>query len=443
MPDLVQFGPFELDIEAAEMRTNGRKLRLPEQQFQILHMLLAEEGGVVSREEIRKRLWPNDTVVEFDRSINTAIMKLRLALGDTGDQPRYIETLVRRGYRLMVPVEWGQCTPPDPPAPQIRQTSMVGLKVSHYRVLGVLGGGGMGLVYKGEDLKLNRPVALKFLPDELTSDPLIVQRFEREARTASSLNHPNICTIYEVEEYEGQPFIVMELLEGETLRELISRCSKSAGDGPRGLPLEQLLDIAVQMAEGLNAAHEKGIIHRDIKPANIFITPTSRVKILDFGLAKAGAEPQTNLQQEDGAQDSSAIQYVVTDLTLSRTGSPMGTAGYMSPEQVRGEWLDARTDLFSFGLILYEMATGLHPFHGSTAADLTAAILNDAPTPLPATIPPGLSILIMRCLEKSRDNRYQKASEMRADLMRLKGDTDSGRVSAGARARRMRLWLGS
>ena len=427
MPNLIRFGRFELDLEAAELRTNGRSLRLPEQQFQILYMLLQAAGGVVSREEIRKRLWPNDTVVEFDRSINSAIMKLRLALGDTGDEPIYIETLVRRGYRFIVPVERGESSPPDIPVPKIRHTSMVGLKVSHYRVLGVLGGGGMGLVYKGEDLKLNRQVALKFLPDELISDPLIAQRFEREARTASSLNHPNICTIYEVEEYEGQPFIVMELLEGETLRELISRFSKLDGEGPRGVPVERLLDIAVQIAEGLNAAHQKGIIHRDIKPANIFITPARRVKILDFGLAKAGAEPLTDLQQENDAQDSSALQYATTDLSLSRTGSPMGTAGYMSPEQVRGERLDARTDLFSFGLILYEMATGSHPFHGSTAADLTAAILNDTPAPLPATIPSGLSILIMRCLEKSPNDRYQQASEIQADLMRQKQDTGSVR----------------
>jgi eukaryotic-like serine/threonine-protein kinase len=451
MPALVCFGPFELDIEAAEVRTDGPSLRLPEQQFQILHMLLLAQGGVVSREDIRKRLWPNDTVVEFDRSINAAVMKLRIALGDTGDRPHIIETLVRRGYRLMVPVEWKEGSSPEQPTREAGQSSLVGRKVSHYRVLGILGGGGMGLVYKGEDLKLNRPVALKFLPDELTSDPLIVQRFEREARTASSLNHPNVCTIYEVDEYEGQLFIVMELLEGETLRELISRFSKS-GEVPRGLPLEHLLDITVQIAEGLNAAHQKGIIHRDIKPANIFITPAGRVKILDFGLAKVGAEPLTDRHPENGAQDSSALHYAATDLSLSRTGSPMGTAGYMSPEQVRGERLDARTDLFSFGLVLYEMATGLHPFHGSTAADLSAAILNDTPAPLPATIPPGLRILIMRSLEKSRDDRYQQASEMRADLVRLKRDPDSGPVSAGvdansgaqlagaALARRMRLW---
>ncbi|MGD0632063.1 MAG: protein kinase, partial [Terracidiphilus sp.] len=442
MPDLVRFGPFELDLEAAELRTNGRRSRLPEQQFQILNMLLAEEGGVVSREDIRKRLWPNDTVVEFDRSINAAVMKLRLALGDTGDQPRYIETLVRRGYRLMVPVEREQSKPPDPPVPEIRHTSMVGLKVSHYRVLGVLGGGGMGLVYKGEDLKLNRPVALKFLPDELASDPQTVQRFEREARTASSLNHPNICTIYEVEEYDGQPFIVMELLEGETLRELISRFSKSDGEVPRGVPLEHLLDIAVQIAEGLNAAHEKGIIHRDIKPANIFITPNERVKILDFGLAKAGAEPLADPLRENGEQDSSALRYAATDLSLSRTGSPMGTAGYMSPEQVRGERLDARTDLFSFGLILYEMATGSHPFHGRTAADLSAAILHEIPAPLPAGTPSGLNAVILRCLEKSPADRYQRVSELRTALQAVEESRARGGAAQtqGSPLDRTRYW---
>src|SRR5580704_3859560 len=186
MPALVCFGPFELDIEAAEVRADGRSLRLPEQQFQILHMLLLAQGGVVSRDEIRKHLWPNDTVVEFDRSINAAVMKLRIALGDTGDKPRFIETLVRRGYRLIVPVDWREGDLPEAPAREAEQGSLVGRKVSHYRVLGILGGGGMGLVYKGEDLKLNRPVALKFLGDEMAADPPTVQRLEREARTASS-----------------------------------------------------------------------------------------------------------------------------------------------------------------------------------------------------------------------------------------------------------------
>jgi len=445
MPDLVRFGPFELDLETADLWRGGRSVRLPEQQFQILQMLLLEEGGVVSREEIRKRLWPNDTVVEFDRSINAAIMKLRLALGDTADSPRYIETLPRRGYRLIVEVKREEPKSPDPAVREPRQSSLAGQKVSHYRVLGILGGGGMGLVYKGEDLKLNRPVALKFLPDDMASDPLTVQRFEREARTASSLNHPNVCTIYEVDEHEGQPFIVMELLEGETLRELISRFGASAHGTPAGLPLPQLLDIALQISDGLNAAHEKGIVHRDIKPANIFIMPSGRVKILDFGLAKAAAETVPDQHGEAGTenQPDQIQREAVIDLTLSRFGSTLGTAGYMSPEQVRGEKVDARTDLFSFGLILYEMATGTHPFHGKTAVELSAAILNDVPAPLPKSVPPTLRAVILRCLEKSPDDRYQRASEIRAALDPLQGLKAARLPKHGAdRSGAMRwLWL--
>jgi eukaryotic-like serine/threonine-protein kinase len=406
-------------------------------------MLLLEAGGVLSREEIRKRLWPNDTVVEFDRSINAAIMKLRLALGDTADSPRYIETLPRRGYRLIVDVERDEGKQPEAPAPETRKSSLVGQRVSHYRVLGILGGGGMGLVYKGEDLKLNRPVALKFLPEEMTSDPVTVQRFEQEARTASSLNHPNVCTIYEVEEHDGHPFIVMELLEGETLRELIARFADANGERPPGLPVPQLLEIAVQIAEGLNAAHQKGIIHRDIKPANIFVTPSGKVKILDFGLAKAGIEPADDLHGETGAQNRAAgtAPNAATDLALSRTGISMGTAGYMSPEQVRGEKLDARTDLFSFGLILFEMATGSHPFKGRTAVELSAAILKDAPAPLPASVPARLRAVILKCLEKSPDVRYQRAADVLAGLQQVLRSR-SGPIprSSTKRPRRMR-WL--
>ena len=433
MPHLIRFGPFDLDLEAAELRTQGRSLLLPEQQFQILHMLLLAEGGVVSREEIRKRLWPNDTVVEFDRSINTAMMKLRLALGDTGDKPSYIETLVRRGYRLIVPVQREECKSAEPPVREARQDFLVGQKVSHYRVLGILGGGGMGLVYKGEDLKLDRPVALKFLPEEMATDPLTVQRLEREARTASSLNHPNICTIYEVEEHNGQPFIVMELLEGTTLRERITRYAEKVREGSPGIPLVQLLDIAVQIADGLNAAHARGIIHRDIKPANIIVTPLGKVKILDFGLAKAGGKTTTDPLEVADVPDSpaQASHQVSIELSLSRTGTPMGTAGYMSPEQVRGEKLDARSDLFSFGSILFEMATGSHPFHGETAIELSEAILRDAPAPLPAGIPPGLCSVILRCLQKSADDRYQRAADVRAALQALQGPNSRQREIEG------------
>jgi serine/threonine protein kinase/tetratricopeptide (TPR) repeat protein len=446
MPVLIRFGSFELDLEAAELRANGRNARLPEQQFQILQMLLLAEGRVVSREEIRKRLWPNDTIVEFDRSINTAMMKLRIALGDTGDKPRLIETLTKRGYRLMVVVdreagEPGGETSGEPSGVPVRRaafSSLIGRKVSHYRVLGILGGGGMGLVYKGEDLKLNRPVALKFLPDEMALDPPTVERFQSEARHASALNHPNICTIYEVEEHDGQPFIVMELLEGETLREVIARFANSSagspGAGRRGLPPPKLLDIAVQIAEGLNAAHQKGIIHLDIKPANIFVTPSGQVKILDFGLAtviEALPEPVGESRTPD-----SPAKATRDDSRPERPASSMGTAGYMSPEQVRGEKLDARTDLFCFGLVLYEMASGSHPFHGRTAAELGHAILRDAPAPLPEDVPADLGSIIFRCLEKSPQARYQQATEVSAALKAVQlNQPISPAEPSGARSR--------
>src|SRR5579862_8672437 len=283
MPKLVRFGPFELDLATADLHRAGRKVRLPEQQFQVLEMLLRSKGELVTREEIRKRLWPNDTMVEFDASINSAIKKLRATLEDSADAPRFIETVARRGYRILVEVHFPEASPATDAVRKGGDGCLAGQRVSHYRVLTLLGGGGMGLVYKAEDLKLNRPVALKFLPEELGTDHITLQRFEREARTASSLNHPNICTIHGVEEHGTQPFIVMELLEGETLRELISRYAFSK-NGSSYLPLQQVLEIGIQIADGLDVAHQKGIIHRDIKPANIFVTTRGQIKILDFGL---------------------------------------------------------------------------------------------------------------------------------------------------------------
>jgi DNA-binding winged helix-turn-helix (wHTH) protein/tRNA A-37 threonylcarbamoyl transferase component Bud32 len=271
----------ELDVRTAELRrVNGKAVRLADKPFQILVALLERPGELVTREDLRKRLWPNDTIVEFEHAISAAMNRLRQALRDSAEHPKFIETLARRGYRRKVPVTWEE-TPPAPASATTRDGSLIGKRVSHYRVLEILGGG-MGVVYKAEDVKLGRRVALKFLPEELAGDAAAMQRFEREARSASALNHPNICTIYAIEEREGQPFIAMELLEGRSLRGLIAEpetANSPAGETP--LQLKGLLEIAIQIASGLDAAHQKGIIHRDIKPAKVFITNQGQAKILD------------------------------------------------------------------------------------------------------------------------------------------------------------------
>jgi serine/threonine protein kinase/Tol biopolymer transport system component len=410
------FGPFRLDSEKRVLVRDGRPIPLAPKGAEILLVLVENAGHLVDKDNLIKRVWP-DAIVE-EGNLNKNVSVLRKVLGEWDGGREYIETVPKRGYRFVAPVN--EATHAEVGyQPQVSPAAnLIGKKVSHYRVLEILGGGGMGVVYKAEDLKLGRQVALKFLPEELGSDAKALERFEREARAASALDHPNICAVYEFGEHEGQPFLVMPLLKGQTLRD------RNSEGVP--LPTDTLIAIALQIADGLDAAHQKGIVHRDIKPANIFITEREEAKILDFGLAKLAPGV---VSVREGPIEGGAVT-TFPQRTPARGDDPhasitrvaMGTAGYMSPEQVRGEQLDPRSDLFSFGLVLYEMATGQRAFSGDSTQMLSDAILNRTPVAvheLNSTVPPKLETIITKALQKDCQARYQLAGEMRADLRAL------------------------
>jgi Tol biopolymer transport system component/serine/threonine protein kinase len=410
-----RFGPFELNPSTGELRKNGIRIKFPNQAFQLLSLLTDRAGELVTREEIRVALWPNETVVEWEHSINTAMKRIRAALGDSTSKPVYVETLRGRGYRFVGLVEACELPPSAiapqlqrrnrPPAPMLVDQAIAGREVSHYRVLEMIGKGGMGIVYKAEDLRLGRQVALKFLPLERVADPVALARLEREARTASILNHPNICTIYDVELKISGAFIAMELLEGGTLSERL--------DGTKTpFSTSELLDFAIKVANALEAAHERNIIHRDIKPANIFLTKGGEPKVLDFGLSKPAPRWLSNSGLTAGASKRGAsLCSAGEDLTAS--GATPGTTAYMSPEQTRGEELDARTDLYSFGALLYEVATGRQAFRNYSSL---------LPPTDAARHPQKLWEILARLLEPDRELRYQTAGDVASELRRLKRD---------------------
>ena len=391
---IVRIETFEVNLTTGELRKNGVPVKLAEQPFQVLAALLERPGKLVTREALRERLWPDGTYVDFDRALNTAVAKIRDAMGDSADEPRFIETLPRRGYRFIGPVEQLDSGGHVVGLPEGAGADRV---IAHYRLLEKLGEGGMGVVYKALDTKLNRPVALKFLAPRLTQDPDAKRRFRREARAAAAVDHPNICTVHEINEVDGQIFIAMAYIEGPSLDKKITA-------GP--LPLDEALDIAVQTAQGLQAAHEKGVVHRDIKSANILLTTRGQVKIVDFGLAQL-ADPER----------------------LTKTGTTLGTPAYMSPEQARWEELDRRTDIWSLGVVLYEMVRGQLPFQGEVERAMMHSILHADPEPLTSVrtgVPIELDYLIDKTLAKERDERYQHIDDVLVDLRELQKDQPSG-----------------
>jgi eukaryotic-like serine/threonine-protein kinase len=414
---LLKFGDdVELDLGAYELRKAGQPLRLGRIPMELLLLLVGQRGQLVTRERIIERVWGKDVFLDTDNSINAAIRKIRQVLEDDPEEPRFVQTVIGRGYRFIASIEEaGSSQPPESTMELQIPQGLVGRKVSHYRILHLLGGGGMGLVYLAEDLKLGRRVAIKFLPEELADDPVALARVEKEARAASGLDHPNICAVYELGEDAGRPFIVMQFLEGRTLRQWIEEAAALSATARQS----QLLNFAIQIAEGLAAAHRRSTVHRDIKPANIFVTSQNQIKILDFGVAQLTSSPEIGTTATGEESDDAGFVNDAKAVHITSSDASIGTPSYLSPEQIRREPLDARTDLFSFGLVLYEMVTGRRAFAGSTATAIRNSVLQNAAIPpkqLDPGITPDLEKIIDRCLEKDRGARYQSAEELRRDL---------------------------
>jgi eukaryotic-like serine/threonine-protein kinase len=425
-PTSVRFGEnFEFNLRSFELKRAGQALKLERIPTDLLRLLIQNRGELVTRDQIVETVWGKDVFLDSDNSINAAIRKIRQVLEDDSAHPRYVQTLTGRGYRFIAAVEESGTDPAvEAPAPGNDADHKPGKRISHYRLIRLLGGGGMGLVYEGEDLKLGRRVAIKLLPTELASEPGAFERFEREARAASSLDHPNICSIYQLGEHDGQPFIVMQLLEGVTLREWIE-AGVGRGSSQR---LRELVGYAIQIADGLGAAHQKGIVHRDIKPANIFITQRGQAKILDFGVAKF-------VEQAEGTPTSGQDSVPAGDGPPTRTAASLGTPSYLSPEQIRREKLDTRTDLFSFGLVLYEMATSQRAFPGSTTTVIRDAVLDSPTVPVRDVmpdVPVELERIISKALVKDREQRWQTAREIADALQEVQGTLPT--IVSGAQA---------
>jgi DNA-binding winged helix-turn-helix (wHTH) protein/tRNA A-37 threonylcarbamoyl transferase component Bud32 len=420
-PSVVRFAPFDLDLRTGELLKDGARTSLQEHPFEILRLLIERPGEVVTRDELRARLWPNGTIVDFEHGLNSAMKRLRDALGDDAERPTYVETVRRRGYRFIATVRT-LSTSSQPRDSELRLVTadhrapraQESIPIGGYRLIEKIGAGAMGQVFLAEDRLLKRHVALKFLPPDFAADAGRLARFQREAEVLASLSHPNIAAIHGLGEAEGRRCLVLEFVDGESLAQRITR-------GP--MPVPEALEVCRQIADALEAAHQKGFVHRDLNPGNVKITADGRVKLLDFGLAKAlaGHPPAGTARGERVLSDSGII---------------VGTARYMSPEQAEGRPVDQRADIWSFGCVLFECLAGKPPFPGHSAAAILSAILRGDPEwhRLPDTVPHPVRTLIEKCLRKDQARRLRDIADVRIEMMDAISAPDDARRGAWAAA---------